>query len=199
MEPITYEDARNFLEDNIYNRDSYIKIDSKTFNPKIMYLLLKVINNCDNFDQIIDLVKILNDIDQEDLEFFEHDVEGIFIYIEKNGIKINSNNTNLNILDWIKLQFNNFNILTNIKVRINYNGENKVLYYFNFPLNKIDGKYVVNGRAFSSIREIFPDTEVQKFYTAFYDKNILSIEQENITKYGTYYTFDNNIFYNILF
>lgn len=192
MEPITFVDAVNFLEDKLFCRESYITIDSKTFNPTFISLILKVINGCDNFSKIVDIINELNYIDVVDLEFFDSPIEGIFMYIQKDGIVLNRNTNNIDILDWIRLEFNtlpNGLLLTNIIVRLKF-GDG----YFNFPIKKIN-EYVIDGRAYCSIENTLGE---KHFYTVIYSNNSLSEDDSSIIEDGILYeNNNNNIFYDI--
>lgn len=187
----------NLLEEFIWDSNFYTT-DTNTFSPYVLGLLLDVISNYSTISDIENILKYINNIDPEYLKFFDDEDVGIFIYISKDGLVLNSNNTGLNISDRMELVFytqdNNKEILSNIKIKINDVSYNKYVCYFNFPVKYNDGRFVINGRAFASFKG---KDGVQKFYTSYYFHNKLKDNQESVIKYGIEYIFNSHVFYDI--
>lgn len=178
------------LEDIVSSKRRYTKKfeDYRILNPKVLYILLKIINFCEDLDEIVKWIKNINISGYNDSETSR----GLFIRIILNGEKINKNV--YKCLDKIHLHFDSENNLKKINIIIN----SDYIFYAKYPVKK-DIEYVINGRAIIFTKKMENNFEIQNFYTVLYHRNILLDQKCDIFKNGIQYIFDKRVFCDIDF
>lgn len=159
--------------------------DNRIINPKVLVLILKIVNNCRNLDEIIRWIKMIH------ISYDSKVPEDLFIsviYSDKYLIKNISKSPNI-----LNLNFDSNKLLTKIQICIKCDTH---LYHAVFPIEKTN-VYSVNGRAFAFTKVIDGNFELQDFYTALYYKNKMINNRLCITKNGIQYFFNKNVFYDI--